>query len=284
MNIQQCADPGEFLAVVEPLLVAEPVLYNQFLSIVYAVRSKPTAYGNETPYFLAVTDKSGEVVGAALRTPPWPLGITALDSDGARALADYLHGHAFDVPVVYGPKESSALFADAWTTQTGVVAEPRLALRLYALSTVVHAPASSGVLRACTIDDLDQVHRWLCEFVEDANLPEGPPTRERVADRLADGFHYVWEVDGQPTCSLSKAAEPVEGVARVNSVYTPREMRGRGYGTDATAALSQLLLDTGATACVLYADLSNPTSNKIYQNVGYRHRCDFQQFKFTQPT
>jgi predicted GNAT family acetyltransferase len=46
------------------------------------------------------------------------------------------------------------------------------------------------------------------------------------------------------------------------------------------AALSQAILDSGADFCVLFTDLANPTSNHIYQEVGYRPLCDFVEYNF----
>ncbi len=60
------------------------------------------------------------------------------------------------------------------------------------------------------------------------------------------------------------------GMTRVGPVYTPPELRGRGYAGGATAAVSQAVLDAGATEVVLYTDRDNPTSNALYQRLGYR--------------
>ena len=59
-------------------------------------------------------------------------------------------------------------------------------------------------------------------------------------------------------------------MVRVAPVYTPPEMRGRGYAGAATAAVSQAALDAGVREVVLYTDLANPTSNALYQRLGYR--------------
>ena len=47
------------------------------------------------------------------------------------------------------------------------------------------------------------------------------------------------------------------------------------------AALSQLLLDSGRKFCFLFTDLSNPTSNHIYQAIGYRPVCDVDEYRFS---
>ena len=56
---------------------------------------------------------------------------------------------------------------------------------------------------------------------------------------------------------------------RVGYFYTPPKLRGRGSASRIVAFLSQEMLDAGCAFCVLYTDLSNPTSNAMYQRVGY---------------
>jgi predicted GNAT family acetyltransferase len=69
-------------------------------------------------------------------------------------------------------------------------------------------------------------------------------------------------------------------VVRISTVYTPPALRGRGYASAMVAAASQHALDGGAAACTLNTDLANPTSNKIYQAVGYRPVRDTQIWRF----
>ena len=40
------------------------------------------------------------------------------------------------------------------------------------------------------------------------------------------------------------------------------------------------LLDEGFARCCLYTDLANPTSNKIYQAIGYRPVGDAAEYPF----
>jgi predicted GNAT family acetyltransferase len=59
-------------------------------------------------------------------------------------------------------------------------------------------------------------------------------------------------------------------MVRVAPVYTPPEHRGRGYAAAATAVVSRAALDAGAREVLLYTDLANPTSNRLYARLGYR--------------
>jgi predicted GNAT family acetyltransferase len=58
------------------------------------------------------------------------------------------------------------------------------------------------------------------------------------------------------------------GCVRVGPVYTPRHWRGKGYGSAVTAAAIRDVLDDGGLP-VLFTDLADPTSNDIYQRLGY---------------
>jgi predicted GNAT family acetyltransferase len=71
---------------------------------------------------------------------------------------------------------------------------------------------------------------------------------------------------------------------RIGPVYTPREHRGRGYGSAVTAAASGLVLDRGMRFCFLYTDLANPTSNGIYMRIGYEPVCDSRELAFSPPS
>jgi predicted GNAT family acetyltransferase len=67
---------------------------------------------------------------------------------------------------------------------------------------------------------------------------------------------------------------------RVNLVYTPPNLRKKGYATACVAALTQRMLDSDKQFCCLYTDLANPTSNSIYQKIGYQPICDVQDWIF----
>jgi predicted GNAT family acetyltransferase len=71
-------------------------------------------------------------------------------------------------------------------------------------------------------------------------------------------------------------------VRRIGPVYTPPELRGRGYAAAVTSAATQVVLDAGADA-VLYTDLTNPTSNRLYARLGYRLVGEATEWLFDPP-
>ena len=88
----------------------------------------------------------------------------------------------------------------------------------------------------------------------------------------------LWEHDGRVVSLAGHAGETPNG-ARVGPVYTPPELRGRGYASALTAALTEQLLER-LRFCFLFTDLANPTSNSIYQRIGYRPVTDITLWRF----
>jgi predicted GNAT family acetyltransferase len=80
---------------------------------------------------------------------------------------------------------------------------------------------------------------------------------------------------------MAGISRPEAGMVRVAAVYTPPEVRGRGYGGAVTAAVTRSALDAGAAHVVLFTDLANPTSNALYQRLGFRPVEDRTVVEFT---
>jgi uncharacterized protein len=68
---------------------------------------------------------------------------------------------------------------------------------------------------------------------------------------------------------------PGGDAGRINAVFTLEEERGKGYASACVAALSQRLLDRGWRYCLIFADRSNVTTNRIYSRLGYREIAAF---------
>jgi predicted GNAT family acetyltransferase len=100
-------------------------------------------------------------------------------------------------------------------------------------------------------------------------------TAQRIAAaRIAEGDFLLWfDAEGVPV-SVAGFTPIVAGTARIGPVYTPPELRGRGYAGAVTAAAGQTLRDRGAAEVLLFTDLANPTSNALYQRIGYRAVTD----------
>ena len=100
-----------------------------------------------------------------------------------------------------------------------------------------------------------------------------------MARRLRDERLLVWDDDR--VVSMVGTRPPVAGVVCLGPGYTPPEARRHGYATALVAEVSRRALAAGAAKCMLYTDLANPTSNHIYQAVGYHRSTDAQEYVFS---
>jgi predicted GNAT family acetyltransferase len=186
-----------------------------------------------------------------------------------------------EVPGVAGPRENTDAVAAVWARRTGGDTKVRLASRLFRLGQLV-PPAAPGRPREATEDDIDLLAKWRYDFHLEA-IHFQPPTNDdrlHVQRMFETGDSIIlWEDGGTPV-AWAVASAPFGGMSRVGPVYTPREHRERGYGSAVTAAVSQHARDAGAVDVILFADLTNPTSNSIYQKIGYRPVYDSAELEF----
>lgn len=291
LQVRRYSDANEFFRAAEPVLVAREAENCLPLGIATTLLTHPERYA-EPPY-LATIEDGGQVVGVAMRTPPHNLMLAAVSEDDGgpdeRAALDVLvkdaralYGAA--LPGVVGPADRAKDFAETWSATLGVTPHVTMSERIYRLDTVQPPAGVPGQMRHVEERDRVLLGQWYLAFHAEAESQEPPPDPRRVADWALSapvGVHgvYLWEVDGQPV-SLAGYGGPTPHGMRIGPVYTPPELRGHGYASAVTAGVSQFLLDMGKRFTFLYTDLSNPTSNKIYQQIGYKPVIDVLMYAF----
>lgn len=227
--------------------------------------------------YFCTLEEGGDVTGCAVRVPPRKIVLTSMGEAALRALADDLTES--ELPAAFGPRETVRAFAAIWSSLRGVQAREGMRQRLYRLDTVTppQRPAS-GEMRWANDDDLPLVQDWLDSFLRDA-MAHRLDARLDGAKRVQRRELALW-VDGAPCAMAGYSGRSPNGV-RIGYVYTPRELRGRGYASALVARLSSVSLAEGARFCFLYTDLDNPVSNSIYQRIGYMPVEDALDVHFT---
>jgi predicted GNAT family acetyltransferase len=273
-------DATAFLAEAEPLLLADEARHNLILGIAGTIRDAPDLYPLRS---LWLVRDGGAVAAAALRTPPYNLILARPRSTQALvALAEVVAGE--ELPGAVGAEPEIHEFAELWSRYSGVPGRVNMRQGIYALDQVDLVPSAPGSARVATQEDRELALRWWIAFGEEV-LHEGGPGRERaessVDHKLSDPSSglLLWEYGGEPV-SLAGWGGPTPNGIRIGPVYTPPELRGRGYATALTAELSQRMLDSGRSFCFLYTDLANPTSNAIYERIGYRRVAESAEIGF----
>ena len=261
-------DPVAVERLLRPLIAADPAGLT-VLGSVLAQAVRP-----DSPYAGArwlVVRRGVEVVAAAAHTPPHPPYVGSSDPEVHRILADWLATHADSGPpvsAVRGPTPAVEAFAAQWLTHSPeLTATIETASRLFSLTGPPALPHPvNGSARQAGADEVGLVNRWQLDFLH--AIGEQHPVPMDFGPDVQDGRCFFWEVDGQlVSCAFRRAT--VAGVSRVAGVFTPPDQRRHGYAGALVAHISEQIQGGGGIP-VLYTDLANPTSNKLYREIGYR--------------
>lgn len=268
----------------------DPAQNTIFVTITAMLRRRGLrAFSARPPRFGWYEGADGRVESVFVQTPPHPVRLSAASRQASGELADLLAVAGDggpgpdDLSGVGGPVSAAEEFSDRWCELTGASASVHMRQRLFRLGELlVPSPAPAGRARVADAADRDLLLAWYQAFA--ADVGEHHMDFERIVDdRIEYGGVTLWEADGVPV-SMAGATRILEGTSRVAPVYTPADVRGRGYGGAVTAAVSQAALDAGAREMLLFTDLANPTSNALYQRLGYRPIGDLVVRHFTYTT
>ncbi|WP_418956760.1 GNAT family N-acetyltransferase [Streptomyces tritici] len=266
-------DVDAFLDAAGPGLAGEAVRGTVVWTVAESVRRQgPYAFGDVAPARFGWWREGdgGAVTGTFVVTPPHPPALGPMTEAAARALAD--EPAVSDATAVRGETAAVRAFADARGGDWAVARETRL-FRLGALTPPEPAPA--GRARVADPADVPLLAAWFAGFA--AETGEGDPAADwtpAVTTRVAEGRLTLWETPDAGAVALAGLSQQVAGQTRVSPVFTPREHRGRGYAGAVTSAVSAAARAAGAREVLLFADLANPTSNALYQRLGYRPVTD----------
>ncbi|AQZ69714.1 GCN5-related N-acetyltransferase [[Actinomadura] parvosata subsp. kistnae] len=255
----------EYARVAEPFLLGDPVRNTVALTVLANLRAgMPT----KDPVFGWWT-VDGQVRGSMFWTPPHPAGLFAVPVEAVAPLVEALDGR---LPACVGPLEVTGAATRLLGPPSRVVSE-----RLYRLGTLT-VPDVPGSGRLATPGDLPLLVSWYQAFGEETGMGEGDVV-DRVARRLAARELFLWEAEQAPA-SLAALSPEAGGVCRIGPVYTPPSRRRRGYGAAVTAHASRVALEERCEQVVLFTDLANPTSNAIYQSIGYEPVSDYAHLTY----
>jgi predicted GNAT family acetyltransferase len=236
-------------------------------------------YADVHPLFAYSVTDSGTVDGAALRTPPFSLVTSELPSGAVAGFMDEWLARDPEVNGANGPPATTQALSAAWCARTGGSSSCTRKMAMHTLTEVTDPPrVPAGRLRVADRDERGLLIDWWRAFEHEAHLGRGDRAAANVDARLDDGDLFVWDDDGP--VSLLAVSPSVARVGRIGPVYTPPEYRRRGYAGMAVAELSRRALAGGARASMLFTDLANPTSNKIYAEVGYQRIGDWEEHVF----
>jgi hypothetical protein len=255
-------DIEEFKALHAPALERNEVRHNLLLGVLS--KASPAQADEMRRWTLG-----GAGACAVQTNPNRSIILGDLTEPQCHALAEEVHGSVFAGAV---GAENTAHWFVARATQLGLLfaeAEPLMSHEL--LEPPVY-PGASGKARRATAEDLSLVFEWVSAFCAEATPQDPPVTEEDVAKKLREQVVLVWETSGEPV-SMAALSRETRNAAVISLVYTPPELRARGYAGSVTAALSEYIFASGKTIACLFTDLRNPHSNRCYAKVGFKPVC-----------
>jgi predicted GNAT family acetyltransferase len=232
----------------------------------------------------AVSDPAG-IRMTAVMTPPHNLTLYATDNkydgDALACLIEGISKTEFTIGGVMTENTLAESFARAYAGLKGVKYKVNKRQRIYELLRVSSDIPYVGNLRLANENDMAFLPYWGAGFDSECygSAFSVLDKAEYSSYNISSGKLYILEDNGTPV-SMAKSTREMKTVCGVGYVYTPPYLRGRGYATSCVAAVSRVILERGFLKCALYTDLANPTSNSIYQKIGYKPICDSLEIKF----
>ncbi len=283
MHVTRWTEAADFYAHVERFLLAHEAEHNLLLGLCTSLIHE-NIY-RDAPYMASV-ELEGEVVAVAICTPPRDLVLSEMhDSYPLNPLVQDVWAVLPNLAGVNGPRPYSRNFAQYWEAASGMACRLKMTQRIFRLEQVQPVRGIPGEMHPLTTPERNMAIEWMLAF--DMEALDGGLSREDAernvdlrlkSDPLLRGMR-LWWVDQRPVSMAGYGGLTPSGI-RIGPVYTPPAFRGNGYASALTAALSQELLDARRKFCFLFTDLSNPTSNKIYQDIGYEPVSDVEVYAF----
>jgi len=208
-----------------------------------------------------------------LQTTPQHNAILAAPAISRSAVAEATRA-AFDFqpafPGAVGPRPLVEQFVDTFSTLSQKKPLLRMDQFIYQLDTVHLPPSIPGHLRAAKPADEPLLANWLAASSQEVMRESMSSSEARRTFRQKQEKHelWVWDQHGVPR-SMAGVARPTRHGITINYVFTPPAERGQGLAANTVGHLSQQQLDSGYAFCCLYTDARFPTSNALYQRLGY---------------
>jgi predicted GNAT family acetyltransferase len=248
----------------------EPYLTNVMGTTAMSVAAGQRRY--DDTWWWVVEDSTGTVVAMMMRTAPHKLVLSPMPLDAVEVVAEAVATEDPDIPGLTGSRPLVEAFLAKFVTMSELALRGEIErnLLVYVLGTLRAPIPGSGTWRAATPSDFEFLFSWWKSFADETDV-ERHGLEEGLRASLEDKRVYLWIDRGETVCAVghSTVVDVMnQAVARIGPVYTPPDMRRRGFASLLTATVSELLSRHG-TGVMLFTDAANATSNGVYTRLGY---------------
>lgn len=282
MEIDYFSKASDFLSRVGAQLEKDEAKYGIVKGVAEQLVDNPHVYGSVKPWFCTVSDKT-RIHAAAMRTPPHNVLLAHFTGDpdsSARLLVDSISRFSESIPGIVGEKIIADPFVEYWCDAQGVTVNGQQSQQIYRLVKLNRIILAKGRFRMAIEDDKELVLKWAHLFHDEvfASVNRNEPVHD-ITGRIARKEIFLWE-DDVPVSMVAKCLPTSKGMT-INYVYTPPELRCRGYATSCVFMVCRDILYSGYEFCTLYTDLANPISNSIYRRIGFKEVSDSVMYTFS---
>ncbi len=248
--------------------------------VLETIKSNPDRYPER--YMCGIFDNDGTPLGVAWLTPPFALGMSDLPSNAISCVIDFARSLPCKIPGIFAPAGLVKDFISEFEKQNKIQIKEEKNQRTFKLEKVIPPTGVHGKAKLATESDKELLYDWGQRFYQDCGFHQISFEQVKVATDFSIKMRNRWfwlDLQNNIVSMAGLTGETPTG-CRIAWVYTPPEYRGQGYASALVAFVSQVQLDAGKKFCFLDTDLANPTSNSIYQKIGYKAVSDTQNITF----
>ncbi len=279
ITVEEFKTAQDFLNKAKDILYQKEAEYGLMLGL--TEMKARTLNVNDTNKYFWIDDQQG-FLGAAVVTEK-NIIISAMPATMLQSLVLFLHEHKITAPGVVGPSHSTEAFARIYSQVYGATYKIATDQKIYQLDQVIPPRAVLGHMIVAKSEHIDLGAAWLMKFIDEA-IPHEPSTLENakkiITTKIENQELFIWVSEAGIPVALNMAMRSTRNGIAISFVYTPKEHRKKGYASALVAQTSQRMLDVGKKFCMLYTDATNPTSNGIYQKIGYNEIATSKNFIF----
>ncbi len=274
IRVIQIEDAGQILEITKNF--REKNLYSTCLLSAELIRLSKTP-DKRFKYF--VVAKNGDVLGMALQHPFMGVLTSPMNEESSLLLAQKIAANNESLPSIYAPLEVMRGFQKAWKSEGDlVIVEKQLVMMDPEELSGIDSKGSIGLCEDSDYENL--LEKFLAYAAEVVDKTEDPA--DYIRSLISTKSVFCLRVEGVITTFVAFSSPvllPEKSLVTLGPIYTLPEYRRSGHATFATAEVSKYFLSQGIQP-MLYTDESNPTSNRIYESIGYRHNETFSMREF----
>lgn len=217
--------------------------------------------------------ENNQTVGCALRShADRPLILTEMPLSGVDLLISALIESKVALSAVMGQMTSVLAFQSKWCLRSSLNSVLQMHLGVYDCQKIIMPAISNEKLIVAGVEHKKILDSFIRGFLLEC-FPDKPLTDADVENlmnrQLKESSLYLLVNNEGEIVSMAANTRGGLNSGTISLVYTPLSFRKKGYAGITVALLSEKILASGKTNVNLFTDLKNPTSNSVYQKIGF---------------